>query len=161
MPATPPTEDALDEFLGKCEAALPGVDVRHDPRTRCIGWNLETSTAICDYVVAGDKTGTFSLPWLHDSLPETKPGIGQFVVLSNFDGVPRALLQTIALTLVTFGEIDETHTAVDGPSVRDLTVWRGIHTKYWNGLLEPLGKEITDDMPVIVERFACVYPARA
>ena len=59
-------------------------------------------------------------------------------MLSNCDGVPRALLQTVGLELVTFGEIDESHTAIDGPSLRDLEVWRGVHTTYWNGLLEPL-----------------------
>ena len=160
MPPTPPTESALDNFLTKCESALPGTNARKAYRTRCIGWNLETSTSICEHVVAGDKTGTFSLPWLHGSLPDTKPDIGQFVVLSNFDGAPQALLRTMALTLVTCKDIDETHTALDGPSVRDLTVWRGIHTTYWNSLLEPLGREVEDDMPVIVERFVCVYPAR-
>ena len=159
MPPTPPSANALDSFLGKCEAALPGTKVRQAYRTRCIGWNLETSTSICEHVAAGDKTGTFSLPWLHASLPDTKPDIGQFVVLSNYDGEPQALLRTMALTLVTFKDIDETHTALDGPSVRDLTVWRGIHTTYWNSLLEAIGKQVEDDMPVIVERFACVYPA--
>lgn len=160
MPATPPSPSALDRFLDACAAALPEADVRKSYRTRCIGWNMETSTAICDYVVAGEKTGTFSLPWLHDSLPETKPEIGQFIVLTNFDGEPRALLKTMALTLVTFKDIDETHTALDGPSVRDLTVWRGIHTTYWNGLLSEIGRQVEDDMPVVVERFTCVYPPR-
>ena len=166
MPATPPTESDLKNFLAECKAALPGTDFSEaggeqgaaSPRNRCIGWNLETSETICGLVIAGDKTGTFSLPWLHATHPDTKPGIGDFVVLSNFEGEPRALLQTVALTLLTFGEIDASHTALDGPAVRDLDVWREVHTKYWNGLLEPLGKEVGDKMPVVAERFVCVFP---
>lgn len=159
MPATPPTESALKAFLAECAAALPGTDVGPTPRNRCIGWDLETSETICGLVIAGEKTGTFSVPWLHASHPDTKPEIGDFVVLSNFGGEPRALLRTMALTLLTFGEIDASHTAMDGPGVRDLDVWRGVHTNYWNGLLKPLGREVVDDMPVIAERFACLYPA--
>lgn len=157
MPPAPPNESDLKSFLAECGSALPGTDFG-EPRTLCIGWNLETSETICALVIAGDKTGTFSLPWLHDALPETKPEIAKYVVLSNYGGVPRALLQTVALTLVRFGEIDESHTAIDGPSVRDLDVWRGIHTKYWNGLLEPFGREVLDEMPVVVERFVCLHP---
>ncbi len=100
----------------------------------------------------------FSLPWLNAVHVETKPDIGNFVILLDYDGDPQALSQTVGLTLVTFGEIDATHTALDGPSVRDLTVWRGIHTNYWNGLLEPLGKKVGDNLPVVVERFVCLPP---
>ena len=157
MPAAPPTKSALDAFLKKCESALPGTDVG-DYRTRCIGWNQETATKICEHVVAREKTGTFSLPWLHAINVETKPDIGDFVILLDYDGGPQALLQTVGLTLLPFKDIDETHTGLDGPSVRDLKVWRGIHTNYWNGLLEPLGKEVGDDLPVVVERFDCLYP---
>jgi len=31
---------------------------------------------------------------------------------------------------------------------------------YWNGLLAPLGKKVDDEMPVIVEKFTCVYPKK-
>lgn len=162
MPATQPSESALNAFLAECAAALPGTEIAAPgaapTRNRCIGWDLETSETICGLVIAGEKTGTFSVPWLHASHPDTKPEIGDFVVLSNFGGEPRALLQTMALTLLTFGEIDASHTALDGPGVRDLDVWRGVHTNYWNGLLEPLGKSVADEMPVVAERFACLYP---
>lgn len=162
MPPTPPSESDFNSFLNTCQAALPGTAIDQSgakaPRKRCIGWDLDTSERICAHVIEREKTGTFSLPGLHDVLPETKPDIAMLVVLSNYDGVPRALLQTVGLELVTFGEIDESHTAIDGPSVRDLDVWRGIHTKYWNGLLEPYGKKVEDEMQVVVERFVCLHP---
>ena len=158
MAATPPTDSALEAFLEECQAVLPEGSADR-VRTRCIGWNDETSQAICEHVIAGDKTGTFSVPWLHADHPNTKPDIGNFIVLLTYDGTPRALLQTMALEFVTFKDIDTSHTGLDGPSVRDLEVWRGIHTKYWNDLLAPLGRAVEDDMPVIVERFVCRYPA--
>jgi uncharacterized protein YhfF len=157
MGPTNPTAAALKTFVDGCHAALPGV--RADSyRTRCIGWNRETSESICKHILAREKTGTFSAPWLWAAHPNLKPEIAQFVVFHTFDGTPRALLQTKQLTLLTFKEIDETHTALDGPSVRALDTWRGIHIKYWNSLLGPLGKEVVGEMPVVVERFECLHP---
>ncbi len=159
MPATPPSKSSLDQFMQDSNAALPDENGITPARIRCIGWNVETSNSICDHVVAREKIGTFSVPWLHESHPETKPNIGEFVVLADYEGVPRALLQVIALRLVKFKDIDETHTGLDGPSVRALDIWRPMHTKYWNGMLEELGKEVEAEMPVIVEEFVCRYPA--
>ena len=163
MSATPPTSAALESFLADCRAALPRPEAAAlEPgacRQSCIGADLGMSEQICGLVIAGDKTGTFSLPWLHDAHPEIKPDIAGFTVLSNFDGTPRVLLQTVELSLVTFGDIDASYTALDGPGVRDVAVWRGVHTAHWNTLLKPLGKEVAEDTPVVVERFACLYPA--
>jgi uncharacterized protein YhfF len=160
MPATTPTAAAVKNFLDQARTALPGAEISDGLRQRCIGWNSETSNRICDYVLVGEKVGTFSTPWLHKAHPSMKPDIGEYVLLHNYDGVPKALLQTRALKLLPFKRIDGTHTAIDGPGVRDLEAWRKVHIGYWNGLLEPLGKKVVDEMPVIVERFRCVYPAK-
>jgi len=158
MPAAQPTDAQRKEFLDACVAANPGLDAGPSQRIRCIGWDQETSETIVQLVIAGGKVGTFSLPWLHATNPDLKPEIGEYIIQTTFDGVPKALLQTTALELVTFKDIDESYTALDGPGVRDLKVWQGVHTKHWNGLLEPHGKTVEADMPVVVERFVCVYP---
>jgi hypothetical protein len=36
--------------------------------------------------------------------------------------------------------------------VRALTVWKPLHTRYWNPMLKPFGLQVTDAMPVLVER---------
>jgi len=160
MPATAATSAAVKNFLDKARAAVPGAEVPDGLRQRCIGWNSETSNRICEYVIGGEKVGTFSTPWLHKVHPSTKPEIGEYVLLHDYDGAPRALLQTRSLTLMPFKDIDATQTAIDGPGVREIEAWRKVHISYWNGLLEPLGKKVVDEMPVIVERFACVFPKK-
>ncbi len=158
MPAAQPTDAQRQTFLDTCAAAVPGLDAGKKQRIRCIGWDQETSETIAKLVIDGEKVGTFSLPWLHAAHPELKPEIGEFIIQTAYDGAPQALLQTVGLELLTFKDIDASYTALDGPGVRDLTVWRGIHTKHWNGLLASQGKTVVDNMPVVVERFVCVYP---
>ena len=158
MPAAQPTDGQRKAFLDTCTAAVPGLNPGATQRIRCIGWDQETSETIAQLVVDGEKVGTFSLPWLHVQNPDLKPDIGEYIIQTTFDGEPKALLRTVGLELLTFKEISAAYTALDGPGVRDVDVWRGVHTKHWNGLLEPLGKTVEEDMPVVVERFVCVYP---
>lgn len=161
MPAAPLSDADRKDFLAAATAAVPGLDPGSDQRTRCIGWDQETSETIVDLVIGGEKVGTFSLPWLHAKAPESKPEIGEYIIQTTFDGAPKALLQTVGLELLTFKDIDAKYTALDGPGVRDVDVWRGVHTKHWNNLLEPHGRKVEEDMPVVVEKFVCVYPAKA
>lgn len=160
MPATSPTPAAVKSFLDKARAALPGAEIGDSLRQRCIGFNTASANLICDYVIQGEKVGTFSVPWLHKAHPYMKPEIGEYVLLHNFEGEPRALLHTRSLDLMPFKDVNATHTAIDGPSVRPLEAWRNVHVPYWNGLLAPLGKKVDDEMPVIVEKFTCVYPKK-
>ena len=59
--------------------------------------------------------------------------------------------------LKTFGTIGSEETALDGPPVRDIEIWKPLHFEYWNGLLGEYGKRCSDKMPVIVEPFELVY----
>jgi hypothetical protein len=36
--------------------------------------------------------------------------------------------------------------------VRPLTIWKPLHTRYWNAMLKPFGLQVTEAMPVLVER---------
>ena len=89
-------------FIKKCTCALPGINLENDIRSRCIGGNNEVSEAICNLIISGEKVGTFSLPWLHKKYPNTQSQIGEFIVQTNYDGVPRALVQVISLKILFF-----------------------------------------------------------
>ena len=101
-----PTFTKQNPFIRKCVYALSHVNLESDIRSRCIGGNNEISEAICNLIIRGEKIGTFSLPWLHQKYPNTQSQIGEFIVQTNYDGVPRALVQVISLKILFFGEIE-------------------------------------------------------
>ena len=45
----------------------------------------------------------------------------------------------------------------DGPAIREVELWKAIHTDYWNAQLAQCGLKVSDDMPVYVERFELLY----
>jgi uncharacterized protein YhfF len=155
---TPAKSEDIARFLDLCRGALPHERIGDHARPRCIGLNAETAAAILEIVAAGNKTGTFSLVWLHEKKPETRPYIAEQVVLCDYFGRPGILLVTTGLELVSWRDIGPQHTALDGPAMREVAAWRQVHWRLWSGQLAEVGLAASEDMPVCVERFRVVYP---
>lgn len=153
-PALPNDAD-LDAFWAEACAAVPGLSEDH--QVRSLGIDEETTGMILDFIQARTKVATFSLPWVMEAEghPETKPGTP--VILTGYDGAPRAVVSITDIRETTFGEIGPEESGLDGPPVQDPEVWIPLHREYWNGLLKKYGKSCTDDMPVLVEPFDVVY----
>tara|TARA_Y100000590_G_C15370448_1_gene882336 strand:+ start:290 stop:790 length:501 start_codon:yes stop_codon:yes gene_type:complete len=144
-------------FLTKCVSAMPELEIKGSLRARCIGWNQDISIKIGNLIIQHEKVGTYSLPWIHDYYPHSQSQVGELIVQVLHDGTPYALIKVISLQLLNFGDITSEHTALDGPPVRDFNVWMDLHTKYWNSLLLSMGRKVEKDMPVIIEKFLCVF----
>lgn len=154
---TPADPKALAAFRDRVARFLPHVPLSDDLRSRCIGTNAETAARILDHVAHRRKTGTFALPWLIERGAQPKPQVGTTMILTAYDGTPQAIIRSAEVETVKFKDITSAHTGRDGPAVRDLEVWRGIHIPHWNRQLSPYGLQVTDDMPVYAERFELVY----
>jgi uncharacterized protein YhfF len=162
LPAGPtrPDPKALDAFWAEARAARP--DAIHAPRygVRWIGLDAPTTRQIFDLIRSGDKRGTFVLPWIFERTGQADPVRGDCLVLIDYDGTPSMLVRLEQVYRVAFGDITARDTAIDGAPVRDLAVWKPLHTQYWNGLLRPFGLQVTPDMPVWVEPFTLVHERR-
>ncbi len=157
LPAGPerPSGAALEAFWAAASAANPGIG--DDYEVRWFGIDAKTTRGIFDYIQSGAKTGTYTLPWLLEKTGQPRARDGDYVVLIDYDGTPTLLLRMVSQETVAFGAIDARITGLDGPSVRDVEVWKPLHQKFWDGELAAYGLSVTPDMPVLVERFALVY----
>ncbi|PPR77131.1 MAG: hypothetical protein CFH01_01676, partial [Alphaproteobacteria bacterium MarineAlpha2_Bin1] len=126
-------------------------------KIRCIGWNQEISEKIGLYIVRHEKVGTYSLPWLHEIYPWSKSSIGECILHVDFLGNPFAVVQVLKLELMYFKEISQEHTNLDGPPVRDLNIWKKLHEEYWSRELKIINKKTTPEMPVVIEKFKCIF----
>jgi uncharacterized protein YhfF len=120
---------------------------------RWIGLDHDSTEQIFGLIQAGDKTGTFTLPWMIERTEQREPRVGDPIVLIDMQGKPRMLVRLTRIHTVRFGDITDADTAIDGTPVRSLDVWKPLHTRYWNGMLAPFGLAVGDDMPVLVEAF--------
>lgn len=153
----PPDLDELDHFWRAAASACEELAADADYRVRWIGLDEETTLQIFALIAAGDKTGTFTLPWLVARTGQPESQVGDDIVLVDVHGKPHQVVRLTAVSTVAFADIDERHTAIDGPPVRPLAIWKPLHEQYWNGLLAPHGLAVSDDMPVWIEPFRLMY----
>ena len=154
--AGPSVAQTVEEFWQQCLPTLSAPPADGFYRVRSIGGTPETMEAITRLILAGDKTGTFTSPWMFEGDRSITPVVGGYSVLTDSRGAPAAVLKTTMLMTLPFNQITENETAVDGPPVRPLEVWRPIHVDFFTGELAARGKSFVEDMPVTVEAFEVV-----
>jgi len=154
---TRPSPAALDAFWAEARAAHPQAAFPPAYQVRWIGLDRPTTQQIFDLVRSGDKTGTFTLPWIVARTDQPPPAVGDCLILIDFDGIPTMVVRLERVHEVAFGAITAADTAIDGSPVRDLAVWKPLHTQYWGALLQPFGLQVSPDMPVWVEKFSIVH----
>ena len=151
-----PDMAAIAEWWASKRTTPGTVPLPEHFEVRWIGLDDPSTEEVIELIKSGDKTGTFSLPWLIDAagLPDTQ--VGDFIVLVDFQAQPRLVVRLTDIRTVLFGDVTARDTSIDGSPVRDLSVWIPLHTMYWNNLLAPFGREVSDDMPVLIEPFELI-----
>ena len=136
-----------------------GVDPKTEVDIRRIGSDDEMVRAIIDVVVRGEKTMTYSLPWLraHGGQPHPEPGL--HVIALDARGQPAILFRLTRVKELKFGQITAADIAEEGVPLRNPEDWRPLHIEVWNEKLADLGLAVVDDMPVTAEYFELLYPS--
>lgn len=148
---------ALASFWQEVRAAHPDL-----PEAVPGAWAFGATPAHADGLLAlvldGVKTGTASSLWDYEATGDPQPYLGEFSIILDGTGTPRAVIETIDLQTVPFHEVTAEHAHAEGEGDRSLAAWREIHERYWRTHSDnPRGYE--PDMPVICERFRLVHPA--
>ncbi len=129
-----------------------------DVETRRLGADPEMVDRILSVIIKGEKTMTFSLPWLAEAEGRQPPVPGRLIVLLDAVDTPRLLLQLTEVRERRFGEVDTEDLAREGVPMRDPEAWRELHEWVWNARLDPLRKRVSADMPVWAEYFERIEP---
>ncbi|WP_310963574.1 ASCH domain-containing protein [Nocardioides terrisoli] len=125
-------------------------------------WSFGATAAHADELLAlvldGAKTATASALWDYEAEDEPLPEPGALSIVLDSHGVPRALLETTAVEVRPFDEVDAEHARLEGEGDRSLTQWREAHERFFTDH-GASGHDFTADMPVVLERFVVRYAA--
>ena len=157
-PERPDPEELNAFWQAACESS-PELAHGPDYQVRWIGLDDDTTEQIIELIIAKDKTGTFTLPWIIERTDQPNPQSGDPIILIDFKGKPRVLVRLAQVYTKPFGEITAEDIAIDGSPVRSMDIWKPLHTQYWNALLAPFDLTVADDMPVLMEAFELVGSA--
>jgi uncharacterized protein YhfF len=148
-----------EAFWQECLAVIDHPPENDFYRVRSYGTSQAIAEVLGNLIVAGQKTGTFMLPRVHEKDPHMQPVVGGYTVLTDHFGKPMALLRTTAVRTVRFDDIAEPDVQCEGPSLRALAAWRNVHWEYFAAQLKPLGLEMSGTEKVTIENFALVRKA--
>ena len=71
---------------------------------------------------------------------------------------PLLVIRTTHVAIRPYRDVDADFAAAEGEGDGSLGFWRAVHWDYFSRRCIALGREASPDMPVILERFALVYP---
>ena len=120
----------------------------------------ELAEELAELVVSGKKTATASLYWEYEAEGEALPQEGGYSVITDFDGNPRGVIQTVEVRILPFDEVEADFAADEGEGDLSLEFWRQAHWQFFSRACAKLGLQPDLKMPVVCERFRLVYVGR-
>lgn len=86
---------------------------------------------------------------------ERLPAIGDFTILTDWNGQARCILRTVAMRLTPFFSIRLSHAKLDGSA--SLEIWKETYWDRYTAELSPYGRVPRDSMIVVCEVFEKVF----
>jgi uncharacterized protein YhfF len=106
----------------------------------------------------GIKTATASLLWEFEDNGEDLPLPGDLSILTDGEGAPLCIIETTAVEVRPFDQVDAQHAHMEGEGDRTLDYWRRVHSQSFTQVCATLDREPSENMPVVCERFRVVFP---
>lgn len=120
------------------------------------GATSEQADALLRLVLAGTKTATASALWDYQVQDESLPTPGLLDIVLDGSGRPRALIETTAVEVRAFHEVDAEHARLEGEGDLSLEYWRRTHEAFFRTHAAH-DRGFSQDMPVVLQRFRLVY----
>jgi uncharacterized protein YhfF len=151
--------DSVEAYKQRFLAGLP-VDSPYRKRTlisEAWGDNPSLANELGTLIAAGIKTATCSAVWEYqaDGDPIPKPGI--LTIVLDGDSNPLCIVETVEVTRRLYNEVDAQFAFDEGEGDRSLRYWREAHRDFFTRTLAAIGREFSEDMPLVCERFRLIY----
>jgi len=123
------------------------------------GWgdSPEMADELGALIAQGTKTATCSALWEWESEGNPIPEEGYITIALDGRGEPLCVVETIEISFQKYNEVDADFARAEGEGDLSLNYWRAAHKNYFSRVLLKIGKEFSEDMPLVCERFRLIY----
>ena len=120
------------------------------------GAGEEMAKELLDLVLQGKKRATTSALPSFEAEGEKVPEVGDYIILTEFDGTPRCVAQDVAVLIKPFCEMTFDIVKREGED-ECLETWQENHRKFFGMDAEALGYTFNENTLVVFEDFEVVY----
>ncbi|GGH81945.1 uncharacterized protein YhfF [Pullulanibacillus pueri] len=119
--------------------------------------NEGDANTLAELVKRGIKTATSSLHLLYELENEALPQVGEFNIITDWEGRAQAVIETLRVDILPFKEVNAEFAAKEGEGDRTLNYWRDVHIRFFSEELADLKHTFSEDVLVVCETFKVVY----
>ena len=107
-------------------------------------------------VLAGQKKATASSLFAFECKREAVPKVGDFSIITDFNGIPHCIIKTTFVTIIPYREMTYDIAKREGED-DTLEEWQITHEHFFREEGQILGYAFSECMPVVFEDFEVVY----
>lgn len=134
-----------------------GVELPPGPvRVEAYGDSAELSASLLALIRAGRKRAGTSLLWALEAENEAVPQAGQVEIVVDHRNEPALITRIIEVEIVPYGEVTAEYAAIEGEGDGSLEYWRQAHWAFFSRECARLGREPSENMPVVCSVFELV-----
>lgn len=155
------TDSCRRDFWRAACRAVPGLPAAADYQVWHFGDSERLARELADLVLHGPKRATAGLLWDAEADSSMMPVLDGYSLVTDHAGMPLLVIQTTHVEVRPYGAVDADFAAAEGEGDCSLDYWRTAHWDYFSRRCIALGRTPSIDMPIVLERFALVYPIKA
>lgn len=125
-------------------------------------WPFGDNTRMADdlggLVLGGVKAATAGLVWEDEYFGWKTPTVGDKTIILDGEGRPLCIIETTDVAVCPFDEVDDAFARQEGEGFADAADWRRAHWRYFARRCAEIGREPSERMPVVCQRFRVIYP---
>ena len=115
---------------------------------------------LLELVIEGKKRATGASLWSVEDEGKRPPIPGDLSIVTNWAGEPMCIIETTDVDIVAFRDVTDDFAAAEGEGDGSLEYWRECHRDYFTRECDKSGREFSEDMLVVCERFRVVDKKR-
>jgi len=129
------------------------------PEAWAFGRGAEMADELGGLVASGIKQATASLLWEYEAEGSQLPKPGDLSIILDGKDQPLCLIETVEIQVKPFSQVEERFAYDEGEGDRTLKYWRDAHWRFFGVTCQEIGREPSEEMPVVCERFQLVWIA--
>ena len=153
------SEEAIQIYWQKFLSTRPTDSPYHfkTPSEGGYGDSPELANELIQLVLEGKKTATCGALWEYEAEGETIPKVGDVWVEVDGSENPVCITETVEVTIRNYNEVDADFAHDEGEGDLSLGYWRKAHKNFFSRTLPKIGKEFSEEMPLVCERFRVIF----
>ncbi len=152
-------EEEVKTYWQKFMSILPADSPYRTKNYIAESWgdNPELANELGDLIARGIKTATCSSLWEWEAEGNPIPQKDQLTVVLDGAGHPLCVVETTEVTIRQYNEVDDEFAQAEGEGDFSLDYWREAHRSFFSRTLPKIGREFSEEMPLVCERFQVIY----